>query len=170
MEANLSNRMAVADTSVMLRDLGGSTSKTSERVTKPRPVFHRPFLDDHVATSSAGCSNGDWKAKSCPSDLSELVHNFQTSEKTQKIVPKSPLRDDVDADRIRSPIVNAHLAEIPTNDGRLSAALGLISLAAMTEPTCLNTEAGNNHILHSPSAGMQIFCFHILPHSQCRVP
>ena len=144
--------------SVLKRDSrGGSTSKSSVTVARQRPIFHRPFLDDDVVTSSA---DEDAKATSCPPVPRASNHYLQTLDQlheTGKVALESPAHEIADVvNRAISPVVTNLEAEASTNDGRLSAALGLISLAARTQITCLENESSIGCHLPSPPAGLQI--------------
>jgi hypothetical protein len=148
----------VVDASELPRDSQeGSTLQSSGTVTQQsckRPIFHRPFLDDHLVTSSATSEKGDCKVTPCLSGNTSFIQTPDRLTENQNVVLKLPVRiNGYDADRVRSPVIIHGSAEAPTSDGRLSAALGLISLAARTELPFFKTESSIDRHPYSPPAG-----------------
>lgn len=119
-------------------------------------MFHRPFLDEDKLTPERESDIGSRKQTSCVSNKRHHEHSTDhsvSSVKDENVTDMSSSGTGCANGRFTT----SDDSDIPVCDGRLSAALGLISLGVINEQSHSNSESSvASHGCSSP-AGMNCF-------------
>jgi hypothetical protein len=135
----------------------GPKSKSSGQSASScsRPVFHRPFLDEDTSTPESENGVDSFKQTSCESSSEQYAHIPNHSVTSLKDGSASYVTNAFSGNGCaNSRVTTSDDVDTPVCDGRLSAALGLISLGVVNEQSHSNSGSSAASLGSSSPAGM----------------